>query len=146
MSGEEKERKIVSDDDWKKQAKADKEKLIAKEQQAKAAQQSDGAQQSGGAGQADGAKKAGAPGPLPPASFLTLVNSLAVQALYCMGRLGGGEEGKGPEVNLDVAKHHIDMLGVLEDKTKGNLSEEETQLLARTVHELRMQYVSSAQF
>ncbi|MBN1436210.1 MAG: DUF1844 domain-containing protein [Sedimentisphaerales bacterium] len=141
MSNQDQERKIVSDDDWKAQAKADKEKLIEKEKQEKAAQQTTEAKSTA----APGAKK-NQPSPMPPASFLTLVNSLAVQALFCLGKLGPAEGDKKPKVNLDLAKHHIDMLGVLEEKTKGNLTEDENQLLSRTLHELRMQYVSTAQF
>ena len=43
--------------------------------------------------------------------------------------------------NLDLARHHIDMLSVIEEKTKGNLSDEETQMLTQTLYELRQRYI-----
>ena len=46
--------------------------------------------------------------------------------------------------HLDLARHHIDMLAVLEEKTKGNLTEEESNTLAATVYELRNRYVQIA--
>jgi hypothetical protein len=47
-------------------------------------------------------------------------------------------------VSLEYAKLHIDLLGVLEQKTRGNLTEQEASLLSRTLYELRMQYVEIA--
>ena len=46
--------------------------------------------------------------------------------------------------HLDLAKHNIDMLGVLEDKTKGNLSEAELDMLTKTAYELRTTYIRIA--
>ena len=48
-------------------------------------------------------------------------------------------------VDLDLAKHHIDILGLLEEKTKGNLTDEEKKLLDQALYEVRMQYVQIAQ-
>jgi len=109
-------KKIVTDDDWKEQASKEKEQL--KE------------------------RKAAAERSLPAASFVTLVNSLALQATLYMGKLSapGSEEAK-KVTNFDLAKHHIDLLSILEDKTKGNLSEQESKLLSTSLHELRMLYV-----
>ena len=47
-------------------------------------------------------------------------------------------------INLDMAKHQIDILGILEEKTKGNLSDEEKHLLDAALYETRMRYVSVA--
>ena len=47
-----------------------------------------------------------------------------------------------PEIRLDWAKHFVDMLGVLEEKTKGNLSPQDDALLNNTLHELRMAFVA----
>jgi hypothetical protein len=44
-----------------------------------------------------------------------------------------------------MAKHHIDSLAVLEEKTKGNLSEEEKKMLDAALYETRMRFVSIAQ-
>jgi hypothetical protein len=53
----------------------------------------------------------------------------------------GGAE---PAVNLDMAKYQMDMLGVLEEKTKGNLTPTEQHLLDAALYEVRMRYVSVA--
>ena len=81
-------------------------------------------------------------GEMPAASLAGLVSQLMTQTLYYLGELAprGGE----PVVNLDMAKHNIDLLGVLEEKTKGNLTPEEKKLLDSVLYELRMRYVSVA--
>ena len=76
--------------------------------------------------------------PLPPASFETLVLSFGMQAQFELG-FGGQADQEPP--NLDVARHSIDMLGVLKEKTKGNLSLSEDRLLENTLTELRFRYV-----
>ena len=140
MSDKEEKPKIVSDDDWKKQAVQEKEKISHKKQQK--AEKVDAAE-------ADKAVKAAEPGetaerPIPPANFMTLVNTLMLQALLYLGKLGdpNSEEGK-KMVNPDLAKHHIDLLGMLEEKTKGNLTDEENKALSIALHEVRMLYVQS---
>jgi hypothetical protein len=50
-------------------------------------------------------------------------------------------EPEGPPPNLDLARHTIDLLSVLQQKTKGNLSLEESRLLENTLTELRFRYV-----
>ncbi len=128
--------KIIIDDDWKAQAQAEKEKL-AKEVEEQAAE-------------AEAAGAAGAAGPggqqrqLPKASFSTLVNSTATQAFLALGGMADRRTGR-RIVDLDLAKYHIDTLNVLEEKTKGNLSDEESKLLDQAIYECRMQYVSIAQ-
>lgn len=77
------------------------------------------------------------------ASLMNLIAGLGSQALIHMGAIA--EPGKGePEVNLPAAKYTIDLLGALEEKTKGNLSEEEKRHLEGMLYELRMRYVSVA--
>jgi hypothetical protein len=78
--------------------------------------------------------------PLPPASFSFLVHSLRAQAEIQLGLMHFGPEEK-PEPDLPVARHTIDMLGVLLEKTKGNLSLEEQRLLENSLTELRFQFV-----
>jgi hypothetical protein len=78
---------------------------------------------------------------LPPASFEFLVLSLKMQAEVQLGLMYFGEEKDRPEPNLPLARHSIDMLGVLIEKTKGNLSTEEHRLLENAVTELRFRYV-----
>jgi len=76
--------------------------------------------------------------PMPEASFEMLVVSLAMQAqMELMPSQGEGA----PAPNLDVARHTIDLLAILRDKTKGNLSFEESRLMDNTLTELRFRYV-----
>jgi hypothetical protein len=64
------------------------------------------------------------------------------QALFYLGDLA--PQGSQPTVNLDMAKHQIDTLSILEDKTRGNLNEEEQKLLDTALYESRMRYVNVA--
>lgn len=78
--------------------------------------------------------------PLPPASFTFLVLSLRTQAEMQLGLMHFGEEDK-PTPELPLARHTIDMLGVLLEKTKGNLTLDEQRLLENSLTELRYRYV-----
>jgi hypothetical protein len=118
--------KIIVDEDWKSQVQAEKEALKGQE----AANAED--DKSGSEAQAM---------PMPEASFSVLTTTLASQALVALGQTADPNEEEVP-VNLDFAKHCIDTLGVLEEKTKGNLTSEESQLLSRFLHELRMLFVA----
>jgi hypothetical protein len=79
--------------------------------------------------------------PIPPASFEFLVLSLRMQAELQMGLLGHDE--KLPEPDLRLARHTIDLLSCLHEKTKGNLSLEEQRLLDNSLTELRFRYVQT---
>ena len=115
--------KIVVDEDWKSQAEAEKQKLAEQEQ-------------SGGADQV--------PAEMPPASFDTLISGLVTQILFALGAIEDPQT-KRRYRNLALAKHHIDTLAVLEEKTSGNLTDEEKQLLDNALYEVRMRYVQMAQ-
>jgi Domain of unknown function (DUF1844) len=78
--------------------------------------------------------------PLPPASFSFLVLSLRAQADMQLGLMHFGPEPK-PDPDLPIARHTIDMMGVLLEKTKGNLSLEEQRLLENSLTELRFRFV-----
>ncbi len=88
-----------------------------------------------------------APGPerrdLPPASFGELIFSLRFQAEMHLGLLPLGEEEK-PPVDLPAAQHYIDLLGILAEKTKGNLALDEQRYLENSLTELRFRYVQAA--
>lgn len=76
-----------------------------------------------------------------PASFLSLIMSLASNAAASLGMMPHpvtGETG----VDLPTAKHWVDVLGMLEEKTQGNLDSQEAQMLENLLADLRMQYVS----
>jgi len=127
--------KIHIDSDWKAEAQAEKERLVQQEAQRKSA-----ASSATSAGAAPGATDAQG---LPPASFETLVSTLATQALYALGAFPDPRTGQ-TVAHLDLARHHIDMLGVLEEITRGNLTDEQTRMLAGTVYELRSRYIRVA--
>lgn len=80
---------------------------------------------------------------LPPASFPALVQMLAMSALDALGAIPG-PDGQARPPDLGLARHGIDLLTVLEAKTKGNLSADEARLLEQTLFDLRMLAVRSA--
>jgi hypothetical protein len=73
-------------------------------------------------------------------SFATLVLSLSTQALMCLGEIAEAP-GAEPHQDLVAARSIIDLLAVLEQKTKGNLTEDEEALLERILYDLRMRFV-----
>jgi len=133
MAEEEKERKeekkIIVDEDWKQQAQREKEVLAAQEEaEKKKAQQESKAR-----------------GSLPKGNFAALVSMLVTQALFSLGLLQAeGQEEKKREPDLELAKYNIDMLETLEEKTKGNLTEEEETVLKNVLNQVRMEYVKLA--
>ena len=82
--------------------------------------------------------------PIPPASFSFLVESILMQTQMQLGLLKFGEEEPDEEPDLALARHSIDMLAMLGEKTKGNLSTEEQRLLENGLTELRFRYVQVA--
>jgi hypothetical protein len=127
--------KIVVDTDWKSQVEAEKERLRREEQQ-----------QQPGPGAVNDAPRSAPRSEteeeqLPQASLAFLVTSLATQAMVALGQIPDPFENKSV-VRLAHARHHIDMLGVLEEKTQGNLTPEEKSLLAHVLTDLRMAYVA----
>jgi hypothetical protein len=121
---------IHVDSDWKKEAQAEKERLAREAETAPPAD--------------DGpAPEAGGEQTLPPASFPALVQMLATQAAIFMSDQRDPQTGRSMR-HLDLAKHNIDLLRVLEEKTKGNLADEEKKLLDHLLYELRMAYVNAA--
>jgi len=121
--------KIIVDDDWKSQARREKERLAADASPAGAGDAAAGASAEG-TGQ-------GRKGPL---GFDDLVGMLATQALMYLGAFPDPQTGRAV-VSLEVAKAHIDLLGVLEEKTKGNLTDEESKRLGDMLREIRGQFV-----
>ncbi|QDU25258.1 hypothetical protein ETAA8_03220 [Anatilimnocola aggregata] len=81
------------------------------------------------------------PQQIPPASFTVLVSTVATQASVALGMIADPRTNK-PEVNLDLAKHFVDTLVLLEQKTKGNLTPDESALLAAATSQLQMAYVT----
>ena len=78
--------------------------------------------------------------------FSELVLSVATNALAFLGREGPGEDGTvdAPKVNLRLASQNIDILAMLETKTRGNLTKAESDLLNSVLYDLRTLYVETA--
>lgn len=85
------------------------------------------------------------PIPPPPATFEYLALSLRMQAEVYLGLVHLGDEKDRPKPNFDAARHTIDLLAMLQDKTKGNLSLEERRLLENSLTELRFRYVQAVE-
>jgi CTP:molybdopterin cytidylyltransferase MocA len=121
MSQENPTRKIIVDEDWKEEAQREKERLAEEIEQARREKLQ----------------------PPLPASFSVLVASLATQAAIHLGDMPHPLTGK-TEVNLAEARFHIDMLGVLQEKTRGNLTPEEAKALDTVLFDLRMRFVEKS--
>lgn len=116
--------KLVIDDDWKEQVAKDK-----------------------GVGDNDlAAKQSESPSeeilPPPPATFEILISMMFTQALSMLGQIPD-PTGHVMPVNKPYAKHTIDTLEMLGEKTKGNLTEDESNMLAEALHALRMAFVNT---
>jgi len=81
---------------------------------------------------------------LPPADFAAIVLSFASSALFHLGLVADPETGEAGERNLPLAQHAIDLLVLLETKTRGNLERDEAELLTALLTELRVRYVESS--
>jgi hypothetical protein len=79
---------------------------------------------------------------LPEVNFSTFVFSLSSSAILHFGEIPDPSTGT-KSTNLPMAKHTIDILGMLEEKTEGNLTEDESQLLKSILYDLRMRYVKA---
>ena len=116
------DKKILIDEDWKTRVEKERAQETAE-----------------GASPQPGASEEPA---LPPATLASLIQMIALQTLDALGVLVAreGEPAKAPRP--DVARHLIDMLEMLDAKTKGNRTTEESGFLERTLYELRMAFVS----
>lgn len=74
-----------------------------------------------------------------PADFTTLVLSLSTSALMHLGEVPG-EGGQPLPKNLPMAAHTIDLLAMLEEKTRGNLTGDEERILSGVLYDLRLKY------
>lgn len=117
------EKKLIIDEDWKSQVEAEKEAARHVEEPAEAPS-------------SDGAR-----GPMPPANLTFLVSTLYLQGAMGLGLLPNPVTGK-PGAQLDQAKHAIDLLAMLQQKTEGNRTPEESGELEAALHELRLAFVN----
>ena len=132
MSDQPAKPKIIVDDNWKERVQAEKEALQ---------QESHDKEPPSSTEPETADSKAQPVHDVPPASFPLLVTTLATQALAAMGQIPDPEQ-KESILRLDVARHHIDTLSILEEKTKGNLTPDETAMMSNVLHELRMLFVN----
>ena len=120
MSENSEEPELVVDTDWKSQVEKEKELV----EESKEAPSDDPT------------------GDLPPASLAMLISTFYSQAMMALGVMPNpttGEKG----TDLQMAKHFIDTLEMLEVKTKGNTDEEENKMFEEVLHLLRMAYVGA---
>ena len=78
--------------------------------------------------------------PLPEVNFATFVVSLSTEVLFHLGEIPHPMSGE-KQKDLELAKHAIDTLAMLQEKTQGNLSEEEQKLLEGMLYDLRMAFI-----
>jgi len=81
---------------------------------------------------------------MPEVSFVSLVLSLNTTALFHMGELAHPESGQ-KAVDLELAKHTIDTLSMLADKTRGNLDGQENELMTKVLYELKMRFIKATE-
>lgn len=142
--------KLIIDEDWKTQVEREREEAKRAKEQSEASAAAAASPNTGAVSDSE-IQSSGAPSanmsatgmdegeaPPPPANFQALVSMLGTQALVAMGQLG--EDTSAPP-HMGYAKHFIDLLAVVEEKSKGNLSAEEIDLLADWLHQLRMGFV-----
>ncbi|MFZ0930026.1 MAG: DUF1844 domain-containing protein [Syntrophobacteraceae bacterium] len=82
-------------------------------------------------------------GPLPEVTLATFIFSLSSSALVHLGEIPEPETNR-TQVDLPIAKQIIDTLGMLQDKTKGNLDQDEERLLKSVLYDLRMRYIQKS--
>lgn len=78
----------------------------------------------------------------PHIDFTTFIMSIASAAFVGLGQAPNPGTQK-TEVNLELARHNIDLLDLLKEKTKGNLSADESRLIEQVLYELRMRFVEA---
>lgn len=83
-------------------------------------------------------------GRIPPVDFQTFISTLATTALIHLGHLPDPSTGEQIK-NLDVAKYHIDIIDMLREKTKGNLSPKEKRFLDEVLHDLKLRFIEESQ-
>jgi len=117
------EKKIIVDEDWKRQVEEEKEAALRAER-------------------SQPSEEADAAGSLPPPDLMFLIGSLYLQAAVSLGLMPNPLTNKA-EVRLAHAKHTIDLLAMLQEKTTGNRTPEESEELEAVLHQLRLAYIAA---
>jgi hypothetical protein len=131
------------DTDWKKQAQEEKRKL-AEQAAAKAAAPAvtPPSPPAGTSAAAPARAARRAAGEVPVANFSSLVQSLLTQTLYYLGDLASANGQQ--RMDVDMAKYQLDVMTMLEDKSRNNLTPEESTLLDAALYEGRTRFVNVA--
>ena len=120
------EKKLFVDEDWKSQVEAEREAARRTAEAAKPAEPPSSAHPHA---------------PLPPADLTFLVSTLYLQGAIALGLAPNPVTNKA-EVRLEQAKHSIDLLDMLQQKTEGNRTPAESDELEAVLHQLRLAFVS----
>ncbi|WP_425400710.1 DUF1844 domain-containing protein [Aeoliella sp.] len=129
------EKKIIIDEDWKSQVEAEREAAKAASEQPQSGEAA-ADQPAGSASDADP--------PMPPASFTMLISTLATEAMMALGQMPHPLTGE-VTPRRNQAKYLIDTIDMLHEKTKGNVSAEETAGVEELLHTLKMAFVQMPQ-
>ena len=121
-------KKIIIDEDWKSQVQAEKEAERLKQEQEQAHEQA-----------------AESESPLPPPTLSFLAGTLYLQGAIAMGLLPNPVSDKQPAVRIDQARHAIELLTVLQQKTEGNRTPEESEEIEGMLHQLRLAFITVTQ-
>ncbi len=126
------EKKIIIDEDWKSQVEAEKE-AVDKNDDAAEDKTPESSAETGAT--------------LPPPNLVFLASSLYLQGMVSLGLLPNPAkpDATQPEVHLEQARHAIDTLQMLQEKTEGNRTPQETTELETMLHELRMAFLGMQQ-
>jgi hypothetical protein len=135
------DKKIIIDEDWKSQVQAEKEQA-AKGRSARETVADDAASVAA-TPEAQAATRGPGDPPMPAASFELLLTTLATEALVALGQVPHPATGQA-HAQPNQAQFLIDTIDVLKQKTQGNLSPGEEQLLDSMLHQLRMLFIETA--
>jgi hypothetical protein len=120
-------KKIIIDEDWKGRVEAEKEADRLKQEQGQARVQPESEETL----------------PAPTLSFLA--GTLYLQGAIALGLLSDPGSDKKPAVRINQARHAIELLTMLQQKTEGNRTPEETSEIENMLHQLRMAYITVTQ-
>ena len=131
------DKKLIIDEDWKSHVQAEKEAAAKNPRRTRFS----------GREQATKPQTAGPhdPGdmPMPPASLELLITTLATETLVALGQVPHPATGQA-HVHRNQAQYLIDMIDVLRQKTKGNLTPDEQQMIDSVLHQLRLVFLETA--
>ena len=128
------EKKLIIDEDWKSQVQAEKE-AAAKVEPASAGGQH-------AASSASEVPRSSGDIQMPPASLELLITTLATEALVALGQVPHPATGEA-HVHRNQAQYLIDTIDVVRQKTKGNLTPDEQQMIDSVLHQLRMVFLET---